>query len=247
MNNKFAFKSNSTLAPLVHVFVSLISVGMLLLLISCGLDKSESATPSIKTEQVYQDNSLIAEAWLLPVASTYKNNFVYQENSAFCGPASIVNTFSSIGDIDISQTKVLKNSSIFYIMVRLFGLTLDQMQSVFEENLEKMQNADWSVKVYRDLSIDEFRQHMRQSNHTEYRYVINFNRLQLFGVDVGHHSPVGGYVEKSDTVFVLDVLEDYKPFVVPVEKLFYAMNTIDSETGKKRGLVQLLKHPNNRL
>jgi len=33
----------------------------------------------------------------------------------------------------------------------------------------------------------------------------NFNRAQIFGAGVGHHSPIGGYLEAEDLVFVLDV------------------------------------------
>ncbi|MEJ2426866.1 MAG: phytochelatin synthase family protein, partial [Candidatus Thiodiazotropha sp.] len=139
----------------------------------------------------------------------------------------------------LSQSDVVENSSIYYIKARFFGLTLDEMLNIFKDNLQKTGHSDWTVAEYRDLTIDEFRNHMRQSNLSDFRYVINFNRYPLFGVDIGHHSPIGGYIEGSDSVFVLDVLEDYKPFLVSVKKLFEAMNTIDNETGKKRGLIQL--------
>jgi hypothetical protein len=210
-----------------------------LTLLGCGTNNSDSDVHSIKNEQNYQDEALLAGAWRLPVASTYKNNFVYQENGAFCGPASVVNTLYSLGVHGVSQSNVIENSSIYYIKARILGLTLDEMRRIFKDNLQKTGHSDWSVTEYRNLTIHEFRDHMRQANRLDFRYVINFSRLPLFGVDIGHHSPIGGYMEDSDSVFLLDVLEDYKPFIVSAEKLFIAMNTIDSETEKKRGLIQL--------
>jgi len=59
----------------------------------------------------------------------------------------------------------------------------------------------------------------------------------LFGVKIGHHSPIGGYLTERDLVFVLDVLERYQPFLAPSQRLYEAMDTVDRETGKKRGLL----------
>lgn len=194
---------------------------------------------SIKNEKWYQDKHLIANAWQLPVASIYKKNFVYQENDTFCGPASIVNVFRSFGATGFTQANIFDGSSVHFQKARSHGLTLDEIGTLFKDNLKKQGISEWSVKVYRDLTIDEFRTHMIQTNSTNHRYVINFNRRPLFGVKMGHLSPIGGYSKSGDRVFVLDVHEDYKPFLVSVERLFSAMNTIDGETKKKRGLVLL--------
>lgn len=220
-------------------FAYLANIYLALTLAACGTDNSNSVVHSIKSEQNYQDEALLAGAWQLPVAKTYKNNFVYQENGAFCGPASVVNALNSIGVHGLSQSNVIENSSTYYIKARILGLTLDEMRSILKDNLKKTGHSEWLVTEYRDLTIDEFREHMRQANRGDFRYVINFSRLPLFGVDIGHHSPIGGYIENSDSVFLLDVLKDYKPFIVSTEKLYIAMNTIDSETEKKRGLIQL--------
>jgi hypothetical protein len=184
-------------------------------------------------------------AWKLPVALSYKNNFTYQDNDAFCGPASIINIFSSIGGSDsLNQSSLFDNSSIYYLKARILGLTLDEMKTLIDDNLSESGISGWSVKVYRNLSISEFRKHMQLANSSTHRYIINFHRMPLFGVNVGHHSPIGGYIESSDMVFVMDVLESYKPFLVPLKKLYNAMNTIDSEIDKKRGLI-LLQRPGN--
>jgi len=224
---------------LLKIVVFALCVYSAIPLAGCMSDVPNEDAYSIKNEKWYQDKNLIAKAWRLPVAGTYKNNFVYQENGAFCGPASIVNVFRSLDVMGSSQSNIFDDSSVHYQKARFRGLTLDEIGTLFKDNLNKEGISKWSVKVFRDLTIDEFRAHMIQTNSANRRYVVNFNRLPLFGVNVGHHSPIGGYSESDNMVFVLDVLEDYRPFLVPMEMLFGAMNTIDAETAKKRGLVLL--------
>jgi len=89
--------------------------------------------------------------------------------------------------------------------------------------------------VLRDLTPEDFLAHMRKANSPDRRYMINFSREQIFGAGVGHHSPIGGYLESEDLVFVLDVNRDYQPWLVERSRLFAAMNTFDGE--KKRGLL----------
>jgi hypothetical protein len=52
---------------------------------------------------------------------------------------------------------------------------------------------------------------------------------------IGHHSPIGRYLENEDLVFILDVNSDYKPWLVERIRLFAAVNTFDGE--KKRELL----------
>jgi hypothetical protein len=71
--------------------------------------------------------------------------------------------------------------------------------------------------------------------------LINFHRKPLFGAGGGHHSPIGGYLEAEDLVFVLDVNERFGPWLVSTPRLFEAMDTVDSSSGAKRGLLELKK------
>jgi hypothetical protein len=239
MVNRPSLNGMFKITSYLQVLTSLVCLFLVLSLGSCGAEDQSVTDYSIQNERGYQDKELIASAWQLPVARTYKNTFVYQENGAFCGPASVVNTFNSLGIEGFNQSSVIDNSSVYYIKARFLGLTLDEMRTVFVDNLKKAGHSNWLVTAFRNLDIDQFRAHLRQANSLDFRYVINFSRLPIFGVDVGHHSPIGGYIESNDSVFVLDVLDDYRPFLVSIEKLFMAMNTIDSETKKKRGLIQL--------
>lgn len=64
---------------------------------------------------------------------------------------------------------------------------------------------------------------------------MNFSRERIFGAGVGHYSPIGGYLEAEDFVFVLDVNAQYQPWLIEGTRLFAAVNTLDGE--KKRGLL----------
>ncbi|MCP5426566.1 MAG: phytochelatin synthase [Gammaproteobacteria bacterium] len=190
---------------------------------------------SIAEKPYYQNPALLKRAWDLPVARRYKTDFQYQINAAFCGPATLINLLASLGDKgEYTQETIFEKSGVGYWKARILGLTLDEMAQLIQDN-----RPDLQVTVLRDLTLAEFRKLLPQTNDTRYRYLINFQRAPLFGVVVGHHSPIGGYLADQDLVFVLDVLSDYQPFLVPSERLFEAMNTVDSETKKKRGLLRV--------
>ena len=76
---------------------------------------------------------------------------------------------------------------------------------------------------------------MRKSNDPSRRYVVNFSRKPIFGAGGGHHSPIGGYLEAEDLVFVLDVNRKFEPWLVERSRLFTAIDTSDGDA--KRGLL----------
>jgi len=111
----------------------------------------------------------------------------------------------------------------------ILGLTLDELADVARANTRH------KITVLRDLSEEEFRQHLRHSNDPGRRYIVNFSRERIFGSGVGHFSPIGGYLEAEDLVFILDVNSNYKPWLVASKRMFDAVNTFDGNS--KRGLV----------
>ncbi|HMI92729.1 MAG TPA: phytochelatin synthase family protein [Polyangiales bacterium] len=62
-------------------------------------------------------------------------------------------------------------------------------------------------------------------------------RKPIFGAGPGHHSPLAGYLEPEDLVFVLDVNSDFGPWLIASDKLYTAIDTLDGD--KKRGLLRL--------
>lgn len=188
---------------------------------------------SIAATPQYKDAALLDRAWALPVAATYSRRVVSQSNGSVCGPASIANVLRSLGEAEASQAKVLDGSGKCVTGLCIPGLTLDELAEVARPKTAK------TVTVLRDLDREAFRAHLKRMNDPSRRYLVNFHRGLLFGKGVGHHSPIAGYLEAEDLVLVLDVNGDFGPWLVSAERLFVAMDSVDSSSGKKRGLLIL--------
>jgi hypothetical protein len=127
---------------------------------------------------------------------------------------------------------VLQDTGISTVMGYLpGGVTLDQLAEIARQKVGS------NVSVLRDLDLVSFRDHLRHANDVSRRYVINFTRGPLFGTGGGHHSPIAGYLGDEDLVLVLDVNDKYGPWLVKAERLYDAMNTVDTGARKKRGLL----------
>jgi len=212
-------------------YVSIISVILAASLLGAGaLIVAQSRVPSEAIAfSVTRTPELIERAWHLPAAATFHRSVNWQSNSSRCGPASVANAYRSLGEAASTEGKVLAGTGRCWTGLCILGLTLDELAEVARTNTSR------KVTVLRDLSEDQFLEHMRRSNDPGRRYIVNFDRAQIFGAGVGHHSPIGGYLEAEDLVFVLDVNSDYQPWLVERKRLFAAVNTFDG--GKKRGLL----------
>lgn len=171
----------------------------------------------------------IGRAWELPVAQSFQRTVVWQSNASLCGPASLANVNRSFGESAIDEQRVLKGTGRCWSGFCIMGLTLDELAEVARANSNR------KVTVLRDLTPDTFREHLRRSNDPARRYTINFHRKEIFGSGAGHHSPIGGYLEAEDLVFVLDVNQTFRPWLIERDRLFRAMNTVDGD--KSRGLL----------
>lgn len=158
----------------------------------------------------------------------------FQPKASYCGPTSVANVMVSLGIDDAATSeRVLEGTGYCWTGQCIPGLTLDELAEIAQHNL----SSHATVTVLRDLDLESFRAHMRRSNALDRRYVINFLRGPLFGEGGGHHSPIGGYLEQEDLVFVLDVNADFQPWLVETERLYEAMDTVDSASDQKRGLL----------
>jgi len=193
---------------------------------------------SVEATHEYQDPALLARAWALPVAATYRGQpYENQANPSFCGPTSVANLLHSEGR-SATQNSVLTGSDIHPVFGFLpRGLTLDQEAELLRHATGR------SVTLLRDMNLEAFRAELAKSNDLATRYVINFDRGPLFGRGHGHFSPILGYLAAEDLVFVGDVNGDYRPFLVSSARLYAAMNTLDSDSGQKRGLLRLEARP----
>jgi hypothetical protein len=172
---------------------------------------------------------LVERAWHLPVAVTFHSYVSWQSNGSRCGPAAVANAYRSLGEAASTEGKVLAGTGRCWTGICILGLTLDELAEVAQVNTSR------KITVLRNLSEDQFLEHLRRSNDASRRYIVNFDRAQIFGAGVGHHSPIGGYLEAEDLVFVLDVNSDYQPWLIERKRLFAAVNTFDGD--KKRGLL----------
>jgi len=186
---------------------------------------------SIASLPEYQDPALLERAWSLPVARTFLHELDFQSNGSICGPTSIANTFRSLGEGPVTPRTVLEGTGKCPFDFCFGGLTLDDLASVVRAK------SRHSVTVLSGLSLDEFRMHMHHTNDADRRYLVNFQRGMLFGKGVGHHSPIAGYLEDRDLVFVLDVNPRFGPWLVSTERLYRAVNSPDSRSGRPRGLL----------
>lgn len=185
--------------------------------------------PEAIQSSVIRSPELLERAWTLPVAATFGRDVTWQSNGSRCGPASIANAFRSVGEEEKTEEEVLDGTGMCWTGLCIIGLTLDELAELARMKTER------KISVLRDLTADEFREHMKRTNDPGRRYIVNFTREKIFGAGAGHHSPIGGYLEAEDLVLVLDVNEDYKPWLVERERLFSAMDTLDGD--KKRGLL----------
>ncbi len=199
------------------------------LMFSDGVDYSKAV--SIKADPAFQDAALLERAWALPVAAQYKAGIEFQKNPSFCGPASVVNVLKSLG-VPSTQDDVLEGSGVETTggMV-MGGMTLDQLAA-----LAKLKTGK-KVTAHHDLDLAGFRALLPRANDPATRLILNFHRGPVFGKGGGHHSPIAGYLAAEDLVFVLDVNDSFKPWLVKSERLYEAMNTVDKGAKLKRGLL----------
>jgi Phytochelatin synthase len=186
-------------------------------------------SPEAIEASVTRTPALLDRAWQLPVAATFQRAVTWQSNRSRCGPASVANVFRSFGDPVATEAAVLAGTGRCRTGFCLFGLTLDELADVARAR------PDRKVTVLRDLTPEAFREHLRRANDPNRRYIVNFSRAAIFGRGVGHHSPIGGYMEAEDLVFVLDVNRDFQPWLIERSRLFSALDTFDGD--KKRGLL----------
>lgn len=193
-----------------------------------------AGVPSIERSATYRDPALLRTAWALPVAVRYRRlPYEFQHNQSVCGPTSVADVLHSLGDAS-SQERVLsgfpKQTWFGYL---LGGLTLDELRDLLSRRTGR------PVQILRNLDLAHFRAEMRLVNDPHDRIIANFHRGPLFGRGHGHFSPLLLYLPDRDLVLVGDVNATYRPFLVSTDRLWRAVDTVDPDTGKKRGLAVL--------
>jgi Phytochelatin synthase len=208
-------------AAMISIVLALGGVGVV-------VSRTKVSPESIELSVIHADD-VVERAWNLPAAASFRHEVFWQSNASLCGPSSLANVFRSFGDDATSEKSVLAGTGLCWTGFCIMGLTLDELAGLARAKTRR------SVSILRDMGAEEFREHLKRSNDPAHRYIINFDRKMIFGAGAGHHSPIGGYFENEDLVFVLDVNRDYRPWLVERRRLFDAMNTWDGD--KKRGML----------
>ena len=210
-----------------------LSIGALALIVVVGaagllVSQTKVSSDAIRAS-VTRADAMIESAWRLPAAATFNRQVTFQSNASLCGPVSVANVLRSLGEAATSEAAVLAGTGRCLTGYCIMGLTLDELSEIARVKTRR------TVTVLRDLTPAEFQGHLKRANKSGRRYIVNFRRKEIFGAGAGHHSPIGGYLEAEDMVFVLDVNGDYQPWLVERSRLFAAMDTLDGD--RKRGML----------
>ena len=198
------------------------------LLAACSPAAAPARFTSMVSAPAYQNAALLKQASELPVATEYADvGFECQANPSVCGPTTVANMVQLLGHNE-TQSSLLRDAKLFNIFGPLpGGVTLDQAGQI----LARESGREVTVLP---ASISP---RLMVANDPHFRFLINFDRQPLFRRRHGHFSVFLGYLRADNLVFVGDVNEDFKPWPASPERVFSAMNTLDSATSKSRGLL----------
>lgn len=191
-----------------------------------------AGVPSIEREPAYRDPALMRAAWSRPVAVRYRRlPFEYQHNQSVCAPTSVADVLHSLGDASSQEAVLAGAHERTWFGYLIGGMTLDQLGTLLSERIRR------PVRVVRGLDLPRFRAAMRLLDDPRYRVIANFHRGPMFGRGHGHFSPLLGYLPARDLVLVGDVNATYRPYLVSTARLWRGVDTVDPDSGRKRGLA----------
>ena len=186
---------------------------------------------------VSSGGATLEKALATPVARRYLRDFRTQETFSSCGPASVLNVLVSLDAPTSDESALFEGKPWQRLRMRLLGMSLDDLAALLaEQHIGR-------VEVLRDLPYEAFLTTLSLCNDLANRCIVNFDRGPIFGVSVGHFSPIAGYAPNADLVTLLDVTPGFGPALVPSQLLYTAVQTKDSETGRSRGLLILSDIP----
>lgn len=173
--------------------------------------------------------------------------FTTQKNAAFCGIASTVMVLNAL-NIEapiapewnrayFTQENIFNEQTEAIIPRRTIarqGLTLEELAGIFETY-----SVTTTIHHGGDLTLEEFRSILEANLAEPDNFVvINYLRRAIAQESGGHISPLAAYDEDTDQFLILDVSRyKYPPVWVSAEELWQATNTVDSVSGKTRGIV----------
>lgn len=163
-------------------------------------------------------------------------HFTAQSLKSYCGVASSVAVLSALGeDVDQGSFFTAEASSVRPRMkVAMGGMSLPDLGGLLEAH-----GASVSVHHADTFTVEEFREVVANNLSDAGDFlIVNYQREELGQPRVGHISPLAAYDGDTDMVLVMDTASHYYPHTwVSLEKLYAAMRTTDSSSGRMRGYV----------
>jgi len=176
--------------------------------------------------------------------------FLTQANLAYCGVASAVMALNSLAVPappvpGYGRYRFWTQENLFQPATQPFvrpelvakeGMTLEQLAGMLQSSGLKVQW--WTADRFDAASL---RGLLRRSlADPGDRLLVNYNRPLVGQAGGGHISPLAAYDARSDRVLILDVARYRYPSVwVRLEDLLRAMRSVDSTSGRSRGLVRV--------
>jgi hypothetical protein len=180
------------------------------------------------------------------------SRFVSEYQATFCGIASSVMALNALGITPPTaarwypyaywdQDNIFSGEVLKQVKpesgVNADGLTLEEL-----ETLLNLSGAKAKKMFASDTGVDAFRAAARAAiADPDAILIVNFGRAEFGQPGIaggGHISPVAAYNEKADRFLILDVARyKFLPSWVTADRLYAAMNTPDSSSGKTRGYV----------
>ena len=169
--------------------------------------------------------------------------FHTQAEPEFCGLGSLVVALNALG-IDPGRlwkgpwrwfSEELLDCCVSHEEVRRRGLDLDEVAC-----LARCNGATAELLRAETSDIAAWRASLAAAAHGDGVLIAAYDRAALDQTGSGHFSPIGGYYAANDMVLVLDVARfKYPPHWISAERLWRAMQPIDSTTGRSRGWIAL--------
>jgi hypothetical protein len=162
-----------------------------------------------------------------------------QIRRGFCGPATSAAVINAAlrPPVEVTQTSLFTPAASAVkseLAVSLSGMTLDELAQL-------LRTHGLHVRVVHSEQSDapSFRTAAQAALSEPLTFlVVNYDRRALGQSGAGHISPIGAFSPATDRVLVLDVAAYKYPYTwVPVTRLWSAMNTVDSDSGRSRGYL----------
>ena len=167
-----------------------------------------------------------------------QTHFIAQQYLSYCGVASgvvAVNALKGKKTVDQDDWFDDRPADTRTAWDTFFGgMTLAQFEGLVQSHGLKTKRIHGGTQT-----LDGFRSLVtRNMTDPEDILVVNYHRQMVTQKGGGHFSPIAAYHEGSDRVLILDVAaHKYAPSWVPLADLWVAIDTKDSDSNLKRGLV----------